>query len=180
MANNLAGNQAFVCNMFGSSFSPCAARGSTTPGAYPINFWQVNPFATGRAVNYEDSSGHSNYNAMQVEFRQRPVHGAQFNVNYTLAHSLGLLSQNAIQGQATGASLYYTNRDFRLNYAPSAFDVRHVLHISGTYDLPFGKGRAFLNNSKLVEYTVGGWTLGTITTFQTGTPVVLIRRLPGR
>jgi hypothetical protein len=173
MANNLAGNQAFVCNMFGASFSPCAARGSTNPGQYPINFWQLNPFATGRAVNYEDSSGHSNYNALQVEFRQRPIHGAQFNVNYTLAHSLGLLSQNAIQGMATGASLYYSNRDFRLNYAPSSYDIRNVVHISGTFDLPFGKGRAFLNSNKLANEVIGGWTLGTITTFQTGTPVVL-------
>jgi hypothetical protein len=174
MANNIAGNQAFVCNMFGAAFSPCAARGVTGPGAgYPINFWQVNPYATGRAVNYEDSSGHSNYNALQVEFRQRPFHGAQFNANYTLSHAMGLLSQNAIQGMATGANLYYSNRNFRLNYAPSAFDIRHVMHISGTYDLPFGKGRAFLNNNKFVNQTLGGWTLGTITTFQTGTPVVL-------
>jgi hypothetical protein len=173
MANNIAGNQAFVCNMFGSSFSPCAARGSTTPGQYPINFWQVNPFATGRAVNYEDSSGHSNYNGLQVEFRQRAIHGMQFNVNYTLAHSLGLLSQNAIQGQATGPSLYYSNRDFRLNYAPSSYDIRHVVHISGTFDLPFGKGRAFLNHNKVADEIIGGWALGTITTFQTGTPVAL-------
>jgi hypothetical protein len=174
MANNLAGNQAFVCNMFGATFSPCAARGVTGPGAgFPINFWQVNPFATGRAVNYEDSSGHSSYNALQTEFRQRAIHGMQFSVNYTLAHSLGLLSQNAIQGMATGASLYYTNRDFRLNYGPSAFDIRHVLHISGTFDLPFGKGRRFVNNNKLADEVIGGWTLGTITTFQTGTPVVL-------
>ncbi len=95
----------------------------------------------------------------------------QFNVNYTLAHSMGLLAQNAIQGQGSG--LYFTNRNFRLNYAPSSFDIRHVLHISGTYDLPFGKGKAFLNHSKLVDLTLGGWTFGTITTFQTGTPVVL-------
>jgi hypothetical protein len=122
-------------------------------------------------VNYEDSSGHSNYNAMQIEFRQRPNHGTQFNVNYTLAHSMGLIAQNAIQGMGSG--LYYTNRDFRLNYAPSAFDIRHVLHISGTYDLPFGMKRRFLNANKALEYAVGGWTLGTITTFQTGTPFVL-------
>ena len=77
MANNLAGNQAFVCNMFGAKFSPCAARGVTSPGAgYPINFWQVNPYATGRAVNFLDSSGTSNYNGLQTEFRQRPAHGA--------------------------------------------------------------------------------------------------------
>ncbi|HKE21406.1 MAG TPA: TonB-dependent receptor [Bryobacteraceae bacterium] len=174
MASNIAGNQAFVCNMFGATFAPCAARGATGAGAgYPINFWQVNPFATGRAVQYEDSSGHSSYNALQAEFRERLWHGMQFNANYTLAHAMGLLSQNAIQGQATGATLYYTNRDFRLNYGPSAFDIRHVLHISGTFDLPFGKGRAFLSHNKLADETIGGWTLGTITTFQTGTPVVL-------
>jgi hypothetical protein len=171
MATSIAGNQAFVCNMFGASFSPCAARGSTNPGLYPINFWQVNPYATGRSVNYEDSSGHSSYNAMQVEFRQRLHHGLQFNANYTLAHSLGLIAQNAIQGQGSG--LYFTNRDFRLNYAPSSFDIRNVLHISGTYDLPFGKGRAYANNNKLLDEIIGGWTLGSITTFQTGTPVVL-------
>jgi hypothetical protein len=174
MANNIAGNQAFICNMFGANFSPCAARGVTSPGAgYPINFWQVNPYATGRAVNFEDSSGTSNYHALQVEFRQRALHGVQFNLNYTLAHAMGLLSQNAIQGQATGPTLYYTNRNFRLNYAPSAFDIRHVIHLSGTFDLPFGKGRAFLNSNKVVDQVLGGWTLGTIVNFQTGTPVVL-------
>jgi hypothetical protein len=69
--------------------------------------------------------------------------------------------------------LNYSNRNFRLNYSPSAFDIRHVLHISGTYDLPFGKGRAFLNHNRALNLAFGGWTMGTITTFQTGTPVVL-------
>ena len=174
MANNIAGNQAFICNMFGATFSPCAARGVTGPGAgYPINFWQVNPYATGRAVQFLDSSGSSNYHAMQIEFRQRPVHGAQFNVNYTWAHAMGLMAQNAIQGQATGPQLYYSNRNFRLNYAPSAFDIRHVVHIAGTYDLPFGRGKRFLQGSRVVDKIVGGWTIGTVTAFQTGSPVVL-------
>ncbi|HEX3880754.1 MAG TPA: hypothetical protein VHW24_27420, partial [Bryobacteraceae bacterium] len=174
MALNIAGNQAFVCNMFGATFSPCAARGVTGPGTYPINFWQVNPYATGRSVQYEDSSGHSNYNGLQLEFRQRLRHGMQFNVNYTLAHALGLIAQNAIQGQGSGNSnLYYTNRDFRLNYSPSAFDIRHVVHISGTYDLPFGKNRAFFTQSHLADRVIGGWTLGAISNFETGTPVVL-------
>ncbi len=175
MANNIAGNQAFVCNMFGANFSPCAARGTTGPGAgLPINFFQVNPYATGRAVQYEDSSGHSNYNGMQVEFRQRLNHGMQFNINYTLSHSLGLIAQNAIQGQGSGNSaLYFTNRDFRLNYSPSAFDVRHVVHISGTYDIPVGKGRTFLNSGGILDKVIGGWTLGLLSTIETGFPVVL-------
>jgi hypothetical protein len=83
------------------------------------------------------------------------------------------MAQNAIQSQATGAQLYYSNRNFRLNYAPSAFDIRHVLHVSGTYDLPFGQGKRFLKDNRILDKVIGGWAIGTVTTFQTGSPVVL-------
>ena len=43
------------------------------------------------------------------------------------------------------------------------------LHVSGTYDLPFGSGRRWLNNGVL-EKIAGGWTVSTIVTFQSGTP----------
>jgi len=85
MANNIAGNQAFICNMFGAGFSPCAARGFTGAGAgYPINFWQVNPFARGAPSTTKIRRVSRTYNAMQIEFRKRAAHGAQFNVNYVL------------------------------------------------------------------------------------------------
>ena len=107
MANNIAGNQAFVCNMFGATFSPCAARGTTgRVRAYPINFWQVNPFATGRAVNYEDSSGHSNYNAIQVEFRQRQSWRAVQRELYPLPFA-GSDFAKRHSGQGSGSSALY-------------------------------------------------------------------------
>jgi hypothetical protein len=168
MAQTLATNQGFFCNLVGvNNFAPCALNNvsaSATGAGYPINFWQVNPYANG--VNYLDAAGRTNYHALQIDLRQRLTHGMQFNVNYTWSHSLGISAQNGIQGQ--GSNIYYTQRNFKLNYGPSAFDVRHVLHISGTYDFPFGKGRHFLSNSKIAEYTVGGWTLGTIAVVQSG------------
>ncbi len=177
LANSLSGsgsNINFYCNMVGTAaFPACANKVGNVAGAgYPINFWQVNPYAAGRAVNYLDASGSSNYHALQVEFRQRPTHGAEFNVNYTWSHSLGLASQNGIQGQ--NGQIYYTDRNFRLNYGPSLFDIRHVLHASGTYDLPFGKGRTFLNGNGLENAVFGGWTLGTILVIQSGTPMQLL------
>jgi hypothetical protein len=119
-------------------------------------------------VNYLDAAGRTNYHGLQVDVRQRLNHGMQFNVNYTWGHSLGIAAQNGIQGQ--GNNIYYTQRDFKLNYGPSLFDIRHALHISGTYDLPFGKGRHFLTNNRLADYVVGGWTLGTIVFVQSGNP----------
>ena len=170
LAGSIASNTTFFCNMVGTAaFPACSTKGTfAAAGAYPINFWQVNPFASGRSVNYLDSAGLSNYHGMQAEFRQRPTHGAQFTVNYTLAHSLGISAQNGIQGQ--GNNIYYTDRNFRLNYGPGIFDIRHVVHASGTFDLPFGKGRAFLNQSGVLNRIVGGWTIGTILVIQSGNP----------
>jgi len=173
LANAVANNPTFLCNMVGTAaFPACAARGVNVAGAgYPVNFFQVNPFATGRAVNYLDAAGMSNYHALQLEFRQRPTWGAQFNVNYTWAKSMGISAQNGIQGQ--GNNIYFTARNFRLNYQPGIFDIRHVFRVSGTYDLPFGQGKPFLSGNKALNYLVGGWTLGTITVIQSGTPAVM-------
>ena len=169
MANALATNTSYYCNMVGSkAFPACTSQVGNVPGAgYPVNFWQVNPYAP-YGVNYLDSMGSSNYHALQVEFRQRPTHGVEFNVNYSWSHSLGIAAQNGIQSQ--NPLLFYTNRNYRLNYGPSLFDIRHVVHASGTYDLPFGKGRAFFNNNGFLDRVVGGWTLGTIIVLQTGAP----------
>lgn len=176
-ANNLSGsgsNINFYCNMVGTAaFPPCASKVASARGAgYPINFWQVNPYSAGRADWYLDAAGASNYHALQVEFRQRAFHGAEFNVNYTWSHSLGIAAQNGIQGM--NGQLYFTDRNFRLNYGPSLFDIRHVLHASGTYDLPFGKGRAFLNSNGLLDRVFGGWSIGTILVIQSGTPIQLL------
>ena len=170
MATSLASNTTFFCNLVGTTaFPACATKGSfPAAGAYPVNFWQVNPYASGRSIYYLNGAGMSNYNGLQVEFRQRLSHGAQFNVNYTWSHSLGISSQNGIQGQ--GNNIYYTDRDFRLNYGPGLFDIRHVIHASGTYDLPFGKGRKFLDRGGIVNGVLGGWSLGTIFVIQSGNP----------
>jgi len=176
LAQTIARNVTYFCNMVGSNFSPCASRGFNTPGPYPMNFFEVNPFTTGYSLNYLDAAGHSNYHSMQVELRQRLTHGMEFNMNYTLGKSLVLGPVNGYQANVTSgglASLYLTDRNFRMNYGPSAYDIRQVLHVSGTYDLPFGKGRKWLSNSKLANEVVGGWTMGTILVFQSGTPTQL-------
>jgi hypothetical protein len=169
VANTLARTQSYVCNMFGAKFSPCATRGLGGAGTnYPINFFEVNPYTAGLSLNYLDAMGSSNYNGLQVEFRQRLNHGMQFNANYTWAHSLVEGPVNGYQANAGGS--FQTDRNFRLSYRPSTYDLRHVFHLSGTYDLPFGKGKKFFGTSKLADEVVGGWTLGTILVFETGPP----------
>ncbi|MBV9304199.1 MAG: carboxypeptidase regulatory-like domain-containing protein [Acidobacteriaceae bacterium] len=174
LANVLAGanyNPFYFCNLVGSSFGPCATTGGFTgPGAgYPINFFQANPFSAGQPVYNMDELGYSNYNALQVDFRQRAWHGVQFDANYTWSHTLGIETPN----NWTSQSPQYTLRDLRMSYGPTLFDIRHVVHANATVDLPFGKGRHWMDRGGILNAVLGGWTAGDIFTFQTGAPFLL-------
>ncbi len=171
-----AGAAPYFCNLVGAAFTPCATNlGYTGAGAgYPINFFQANPYAarTGSsagATAYMSDSGYSDYNALQADFRQQAWHGMQFDANYTWSKSLGLLaggSGNDWLGNFTTFSL----RNLRSSYMPTSYDVHHVVHINATADLPFGRGKAFVNSSGALDRIVGGWTVGTIATIQSGFP----------
>ena len=168
------GTVPYICNLVGSSLSTCPgqfpALGYITPGAYPVNILQANPYAAGSSIGQPQSwltaGAYGDYHALQVDFRQRSWHGMQFDVNYTWSHTLGLQPD----GQWLGTSNVFTLRNIRLGYGPTNFDLRHVIHASGTYDLPFGRGKALLNRSNALDKVIGGWTLGTIFTYETGIP----------
>lgn len=183
-ATALAGNSSYLCSMV-SAFSGCDAVGSPATGTYPINFFQANPFAAGQGILEMTNDGYSDYNALQMDFRQRLNHGMQFDANYTWSHSL----ENNVQGSITpgyyggggkgspngptsnnSAPGYYTLRNTHLNYFPSSFDIRQVFHLSGTYDLPFGHGQPFFAENRIADAVIGGWTIGTILTRETGDP----------
>lgn len=166
------GTTNYYCNLVGASFGPCANFFSYTgSGAgYPINFFQANPYNEGGSVNYLTAGGYSTYNALQVDFRQKSWHGMQFDANYTWAHNLGIQTKNDWLGSLDNG---YTLRDLHMSYAPTLYDLRHVVNLSGTYDLPFGAGKALLNHGGLLDRAVGGWTLATIFTFHTGAPFIL-------
>ncbi|HEV3480687.1 MAG TPA: TonB-dependent receptor [Candidatus Acidoferrales bacterium] len=165
------GSAPYICNLVGSSISNCATQyGFTSPGAYPLNFFQANPYAAScggcSTQSFMTDGGYGNYHALLVDFRERPWHGMQFDVNYTWSHTLGLQPDN----QWLGNVPEFTVRNLRLGYGPTLFDLRQVIHASGTYDLPFGSGKALLNHTGVANQIVGGWTIGTIFTYETGFP----------
>jgi len=182
LASQLAypfGTVPYICNLVGSSLSPCSSQfGYNSPGTYPLNFFQVNPLGAsfpGVTQSYLFAGGYGNYHALQMDFRQKQWHGMQFDVNYTWSHTLGLQPEN-YQGSGAawlGTVNEFTIRNLRLNYGPTNFDLRHVIHASGTFDLPFGHGKPLLNKAGALDKVVGGWTVGTILTWETGFPFQL-------
>ena len=167
MAYTIAQTSNYFCNMVGSSFSPCVSRGYKTPGQYPINFFQINPYIP--TANLLSSNSYSNYNGLQLELRQSLSHGVTLNVNYAWSHSL----TDRYNKNVDNSGNFTTLRNRRRDYGPSPWDLRRVLQAYGTYDIPFGRGRAFSVNNPIIDAIAGGWTIGSIFRFQTGLPFKL-------
>jgi len=170
----------YICNLVGPSFTPCANNlGYPATGPYPMNFFQANPYAGGNSAAYLTGMGYSTYESLQTQFQQQQWRGLQVEANYTWSHSLGNGGESS-GGTGTGGNLgagsnpVLTMHDPKKNYRPSPFDIRHVLHVNGTYDLPIGWGKMWLSDNRLVSRIAGNWTVGSIVTMQTGMPTKLI------
>jgi hypothetical protein len=115
------------------------------------------------------SGGTGNYNALTAELRQDLSHGLHLRALYTW-------SKNLDDGAAWTTSISANTPAFvsvpslpRLDYGPSATDIRNVVVVNANYDLPFGKGRAFFANSRsLTEHLISGWSLSIVGNLQSG------------
>jgi hypothetical protein len=107
----------------------------------------------------------SSYNSLQVTYQNRLSSGFDFQGAYTYAHSLDNSSGN------TNAVGIQNPTNLRLYRGNSDFDIRHLLVLSWSYDLPFGRGKRFLSSAHgVTQGLVGGWQLNRIDTFSAGSP----------
>ncbi len=174
-AAQLAGlNAGYFCNLASGMSAPCQNNAGITGGGngpYPMNIFQANPYAPGIQANVLVSQGISDYHSVQVEFRQKNFHGANFNANYTFSKNSGI---RAVTGGDSSYFLPVTLRNMHLSYSPTDTDVRQIFNLYGTYDLPIGRGKLLLGNANaFVDRLVGGWNVGTISKMQTGQPFML-------
>jgi len=125
-----------------------------------------------------DNGADSIYHGLQTTLRKRfDTAGLLFNLGYTLSKSIDNLSTDpvaAVSGgglTATAARTPADGRNYDNERGRSDFDQRHVLNLSGIYELPVGKGKTFFRNSnRAVNTVIGGWSVNTIYTYQSGEP----------
>ena len=118
------------------------------------------------------SLGHSSYDALQVKYHKRYATGLQFLVSYTWSKLIDDYSSASCGclGFLT-VPAFTDNNNRRLDKSLSLLDVAHHLVANYQYDLPFGKGKRYLNGNRLVSAVVGGWSINGITTVQSGFPL---------
>jgi Carboxypeptidase regulatory-like domain/TonB-dependent Receptor Plug Domain len=117
------------------------------------------------------TEGNSSYNALQIDVRHRFSHGLQFRGNFTWSKDLDMNSALTGAQSNNQAQMILNRNDLHQDWGPSAYNIPHQASISGTYDLPFGKGRAWANNfGGFGNRLVSGWQFNTIVSLMDGFP----------
>ena len=153
--------------------SGCAqADGFTSPYA---NF--VSDFGTSSSVaqalgpypqynyifNNFEGSGTTYYQSAQIELEKRFSDGLSFLAGYTLSHQMDNTSSGF--GSFTSGGINKYNQ--KPEWAVSNSDEPQTLKVSGTYELPIGPGKKYLNNH-IAGNVLGGWQVGWILDYENG------------
>jgi hypothetical protein len=154
------------------------SKGTYLEQMVPFNIPAVNPNdnrpiqerlpfpAFAEAGTYLSNQNNSNYHALQVKLEKRFSKGLSFLASYVHGKAIDATTNDQGGESFTGDPL-----NLRSMRGPSNFDVEDRLVLSYGYELPFGRGRAFMSSAPLiVDAVLGGWQVAGITTFQSGTP----------
>ena len=181
--------QTNVGNPFFSMFTAGCAPSATNPCFNEPNSNYGNPTGTlplGTLLNQfpqfngdfeglmiEEAS--SWYNALQVRFQKRTTHHISFEGSYTIAKSTDDSSagRNNWVG-SLGAGIPQQLDRLWLEHSIGGNDTPQRLALAVVVDLPIGRNQWIgANMNRAVDAVVGGWSLATIITEQSGQPLAL-------
>jgi hypothetical protein len=139
---------------------------------FPTTATRINPAFGPIRDRFTDA--YSNYNSLQASLKREFSNGLRLQASYTYSKSLddssGPFQTDTVSQPANTMNPYNPAQD----YAPSSFDVRNVIVVNYTYELPFGRKGMFAKNvPTAVDKVIGGWILNGIDSFTTGHPFTI-------
>lgn len=134
------------------SLSYVGAAGRDLLQAAQLNLAAINPNFT--TVNLTRNLASSDYDALQARFQRRLSRGLQTLISYTWSH--------ALDNDSASSTLRVAQR------GNAAFDVRHILGVAATYDIPSA------HNNLLERSLLRGWSIDTSIHAQSALPVDLV------
>ena len=154
------------------------ANTTTGPGCPNGNFVSVSgkascyPFPDFSGGSYQATYGTSSYHGLQTTLQEQMSNGLNFLLTYTWSKTMSdagdLLNGTSAD---TLRAAFVPGLGPKFDYSLADFDLRNVFHFSGGYELPFGKGKQFMNQAGVANQVLGGWSINWITTLQGGQPL---------
>jgi hypothetical protein len=121
----------------------------------------------GRITEHMESQGQSIYNALKVDVQRRFARGVQVGISYTFAKLItdaaeDLFGDTPINGVVQNPYDRSGLRTPSPNIVPNSFVINYLV------ELPFGKGKRYLNQGGIVDKLVGGWQFSGVQRYRNG------------
>jgi hypothetical protein len=149
-------------------FDVSQATGSNASCLTDPNFQPIDtrvPYSNLPSIMYANANVlGSNYNALQMQLRQRFAHGFTYLVSYTWSRTFDEMSGI---GNISGNNGFTQDpHDVKADYGPSSFDQPNRLTASGSWELPVGKGKHW--SLGWSNWILGDWMMSGIYTLTSG------------
>jgi hypothetical protein len=129
------------------------------------------PYPRFGTINLYQNIGHEWFNGLQAKLEKRYAKGLTFSFSYALSRDIS----DGGSDTTFGPTLYAPKNYDR---GTSANERRHILTVSGVYELPIGRGKRFGGGMpRVLNGVVGGWQLSSIYRFTSGAPLTPV--VPG-
>ncbi len=140
-----------------------------------INLLRPFPQFDGQFSSLTALAASASYNSLQMRFQKRTSHYVSFEGNYTWA--------KAMDDSSAGANSFITDAldsgrrpqeldNLKAERSISANDATHRLVLATIVSVPVGRGLWIGHDmNRVLDTIVGGWSVSTILTFQSGTPI---------
>jgi Carboxypeptidase regulatory-like domain len=125
----------------------------------------------GRNSTYETTNANSSFNSLQVTYQHETSYGLFLLTNYTWSKCMSNQHTQASEFNDSYRAEWLPGFGIKGDYGLCDSDASGLFHFSGSYNLPFGRGRQFGSSiSRVTDTFLGGWEISFFYTYQSGQP----------
>jgi hypothetical protein len=157
------------------------ANAGTIPGAGVNGRSLFQRFGVSVDRNFFIPMGYGRYDGLQTNLSKRFSHGLFATISHSWSKSISTVPGDLNNASGLGTSggnsdnrlAFYVPSEFYRNRSLAAFDRTHVFQAAFTYELPFGRGKAALQEG-LGALVLGGWQINGAISKVTGNPFTVL------
>ena len=167
----LSVQQALPANFVGT-LSYIGSKGNNLLTLSEVNVFNpvtgIQPYPGFGIVSWRGNKNNSDYEGLSIAVKRSFSRGFLLSANYMWAHEI----DNGSNGSGDGDSVVAENVACQsCERASGIWDVRHVFNANAVYQLPFGRGKTYLNQPGIWSGIAGSWELTSMIVARTGFPI---------
>lgn len=133
----------------------------------------LRPYPQYDGIGYPNlAGGSSTYHSLQLRVQKRFSNGVSLLGAYTRSKFISDVSSDKGFAGDIAAPIQNSNNR-RLDRSLSPQDIAHRFVYNAVADLPFGRGKRWIDMTGPADWIPGGWQLASILTLQSGRPLIL-------